>query len=106
MARSLTQFFLNPVVNIYYLIIKDDFHQNYFYFTICEIINLTIDFFFYLYNEYIVLYYCGLEHDTEDEIILRSLDGEIHNLRFETEDDFLEDNNSNVTDLGLNEIYK
>ena len=76
MARTLAEYFLNPVLNIYYLLIEKDFHNNYLYFSICEIICIIIDFSFYIFNEYIILSCCGLEFDTGDEIHRRANDDE------------------------------
>lgn len=73
MKRSLTEYFLNPVLNIYYLLVEDDFHKNYLLFTICEVLCLITDFTFYLYNEFLVLFCCNLAHDTGDEIYIRSI---------------------------------
>ena len=73
MARSSIDFFMGPIFNIYYFIWKDDFHKNYFYFFISEIINIITVFFSCVYNEYIILFFCGIEHDTKDEIVERAL---------------------------------
>ena len=35
-----------------------------------------MDFSFYVYNEYIILYCCGLEHDTRKAIFKRSIEGD------------------------------
>ena len=77
MARSLTEYFLNPFINIYYLLQKNDFHQNYFYFIVCEIICILMDLSFYVYNEYLILFCFSLEHDTGDEIHQRALSFEM-----------------------------
>ena len=76
MARTLIDYFFNPFFNIYYFIVKDDFCNNFLYFLISEIICIIIDFFGCVYNEYIILFCCGLEHDTSDAIIERSLEKE------------------------------
>ena len=80
MARSLTEYFLNPLTNIYYFLNEDDFHGNYFYFFINEFINIIMDFSFYIFNEYIILHCCGLEYDTEDEIIERAKEIEMYHI--------------------------
>ena len=76
MARTLIDYFFNPFFNIYYFIVKDDFCNNFLYFLISEIFCIIIDFFGCVYNEYIILFCCGLEHDTSDAIIERSLEKE------------------------------
>ena len=80
MARSLTEYFLNPLTNIYYFLNEDDFHGNYLYFFINEFINIIMDFSFYIFNEYIILHCCGLEYDTEDEIIERAKEIEMYHI--------------------------
>ena len=72
MARSLIDYLMNPFLNIYYFISDNDFGGNYIYFFISELICLIMDFFGCIYNEYIILYFCGLEHDTKDQISYRA----------------------------------
>ena len=74
MARSLIDYLLNPILNIIYFFIKGDFYQNYLYFIIIEIICLVISIFGCVFNEYIILYCCGLEHETKDVIADRAND--------------------------------
>ena len=105
MARSFAKYFLNPLFNIYFYLEEDDFHNNILYFIICEIINIIIDFFYYVYNEYIILYCCGLEHDTYDEIFERAKYGAIGYLSFESIDAVEIDLGSSNGDKELNEIY-
>ena len=100
-ARSLAEYFLNPLFNIYYFMDENDFHKNVTYFIICEILNITIEFIFYVHNEYIILYCCGLEYDTQDEIFNRSKLGEMQNLNPENVDEL--DVDSSVT-FGMNEL--
>ena len=85
-ARSFMDFLLNPFFNIYYFTIEDDFNKNYFYFFANEIICFIIDFFACVYNEYLILFCCGLEFDTKDEIAKRSKN--IGTLGFLLEDDY------------------
>ena len=80
MARSLTEYFLNPFTNIYYFVKENDFHQNYLYFFACEIICAVADFSFYVFNDYLILFCCGLEHDTIDFITQRAIEAETHTL--------------------------
>ena len=65
MARSLIDYLMNPFFNIYYFFTENDFNGDYIYFIISEIICLVVDFFGCIYNEYIILYCCGLEHETK-----------------------------------------
>ena len=105
MIRSLAEYFLNPFFNIYFYIEEGDFYQNFFYFIVCEIINIIIDFSFYIFNEYLTLYCCGLEYDTENEIHLRAINGEIGAFINSPDDfDIESDIGSNNGDKELNEI--
>ena len=72
MARSLIDYLMNPFLNIYYFITDNDFGGSYIYFFISEIICLIMDFFGCIYNEYIILYVCDLDHDTKDQISYRA----------------------------------
>ena len=58
MARSLIDYFMNPFLNIY--------------FVVSEILCCVMSFFGCVFNEYIVLYCCGLERETKDEIADRA----------------------------------
>ena len=73
MARSLIDYLMGPFFNIYFFIWENDFQNNYVYFFTSEIANVITVFFSCVYNEYIILFCCGIAHDTKDEIIIRSL---------------------------------
>ena len=76
MAKTLSDYFLNPVYLIYYygacndFTIKDKFDA--LYFSINFIISVLISFFGCVYNEFIILFCCGLGHDTHYLITKRS----------------------------------
>ena len=78
MARSLAGYFFNPFLSIYYFIRNTE--KNYFYFFINELIGILADIFVCVYNEYIILFCCGFEHDTKDSISQRSEKTEIYHL--------------------------
>ena len=110
MARSLTEYFLNPLINIYYFLKEDDFHANYLYFFICEFINIIMDFSFYIFNEYIILKCCGLEYDTGEEIIQRAKELDMDNIKpiKDNEDDDLDninDDENNESNKDSNSFY-
>ena len=96
MARSLTEYFLNPVVNIYYFLVEKDFNNNYIYFFISEIICIIMDVSFYVFNEYLILSCFGLEHDTREAIHSRSIafekNGSDYNIGCEDEEEEDEEN--------------
>ena len=71
MIKNLTDYILVPIINILSFIFKIDFYNSVAYFVICEIISIIIDFFGFLYNEFIILYCFGLEHDTKFDISSR-----------------------------------
>ena len=73
MARGLIQYLLNPLINIYYFVDKDDFNKDLLYFLISEVICLVISFFGCVYNEYIILFFCGLEKETEEVANVRAI---------------------------------
>ena len=114
MARSLAHFFMNPFMNIYFFVKKNDFNGDIFYFIISEVICLATDFFGCVYNEYIILSCCGLEVDTIDEIIERAnynvniplqnindIDSECKNVIIKRNDNKKENNNIiNDDDIG------
>ena len=72
MARSLSDYFMNQFFNIYYFIFENYFNNNYAYFFISEILCIITNFFCCIYNEYVILFLCGLEYDTKEQIIERS----------------------------------
>ena len=92
MARSLTEYFLNPLTNIYYYINENDFHNNYIYFIISEIVCIIMDFSFYVFNEYVILSCCDLDYDTRDEIHDRGSRPEQYSLEnYEDEEENIHD---------------
>ena len=74
MAKSFVDYFFNPFLNIYYFISGKDFINNFFYFFMSEIVCILADFFCCIYNEFIIVSFCGLEYDTKDEISKRALE--------------------------------
>ena len=87
MARSLMDYFMCPFFLIYYYITDADFGGNLYYFMLSEIISIIIDLFSCVYNEYIILYCCGLEHDTQDKIIERAILNENMSIGLNSFDD-------------------
>ena len=72
MARSLINYLLNPLFYIFYFLMLGDFKQKIHYFIISEIISLILSFFGCVYNEYIIIFCCGLDNETKDSIIKRA----------------------------------
>ena len=76
MTSSLVYYILNPFFMIYYYISGSDFISNgkinFTYFIINFIVSLILSFINCVYNEFIVLFFCGLEADTHQQITQRS----------------------------------
>ena len=76
MASTAIQYILNPIFFIINFAKDSDFitkgEKNYAYFFINLIIGLIISFFGLAFNEFIILYFCGLEKDTHLQIVKRS----------------------------------
>ena len=87
MAKSLTEYFFDPLFRIFYFLIMKDFQNNYFYFCMSELICVLQDFFCCVYNEYLILTCCGLEYDTKYAISERALVSDIYNINIEEDDE-------------------
>ena len=77
MTESLSNYILNPIIMIYRYILGDDFmvegKKNLPYFIINLILSIIISFTGLVFNEFIILFCCGLEHNTYKQIIQRAL---------------------------------
>ena len=77
MARTLTDYFLNPIYMASEFAFKNDFlrkgERNIAYFVINLILSILISFIGCVYNEFIVLFFCGLEHNTHMKVRERSI---------------------------------
>ena len=95
MTRALAEIFLDPIIIMYTLYRDSEIYDfNYCVFYIINIFCLIImTFCSCVYNDFIVLYCCGLEHDTYGEIIKRSLTIEIGN-NLDESFDMISDNES------------
>ena len=77
MVTTLLDYVLNPIYLIYYYGAQGDFKKedgklDVAYFTINIIISLIISFFGCVYNEFIILFFCGLERNTHDQVSKRA----------------------------------
>ena len=73
MAKSLTDYLLTPFFNLLFFFLiygTNDIG----YMILSEIVSLVISFFGLVYNEFIIIYGCGLEYDTKEEISKRAGD--------------------------------
>ena len=77
MAATLSQYFLNPLYIIINFILGSDFNsngkRNYIYFIINFLLSFIISFSGCVYNEFLILFFYGLQHETHDQISLRAL---------------------------------
>ena len=76
MIRNLTDNVLTPFYLIFYFCIGSDFQyegdKNYLYFSINLILSIIISICSFIYCEFIVLFCCGLEKNTHDQISKRA----------------------------------
>ena len=91
-VETLTDFVLTPFYLIYSFCVKEDFLIdgviNYFYFIINLVASVVTTFFGCVYNEFIILFFCGLEYDTYEAVSRRSKDLErTSNIELKTEEE-------------------
>ena len=102
MAKSLTDYFLNPIYLSYNFGLKADFmtkgSRNIPYFIVNLILSFIISFFGCVYNEFIVLFFCGLERNTHDQISKRA-DEHVLSELLSMDESSNEDTNSEANSL-------
>ena len=90
MTRALAESILDPLFTIYYFFfeIRDEKFTSKFwiYFVINFICSIIMALCSSIYNEFIILYYCGLEYETLFEIRKRSINIELNNGGEEVEE--------------------
>ena len=74
MTRALCEFILDPILVMYYSLGKEYIiDYNYLiYFGVILLCSIIMPFFSCIYNEFIILYCCGLEYNTHREIAKRA----------------------------------
>ena len=75
MASSLSEFCLNPIYIILTLVLAEDFNSKrnrYLYFSINLILTIIMTLCGLVYNEFIILFFWGLEYETHREIVYRA----------------------------------
>ena len=76
MTKTLSDYILNPIYLWYYYGARDDFkingNFNIWFFSINFVISIIISIFGCVYNEFIILFFCKMEHDTHYQISRRS----------------------------------
>ena len=76
-TKSLADYLMNPFFIIYYFLFEKDFYgndgSNIYFFLINLFLAIIIDFCGLVYNEFIILFFWGLEYDTHKEVSIRAL---------------------------------
>ena len=77
MTTTYMSYILNPFYMIFYFSATTDFmsngKRNYIYFFINLLISFIVSFCGCVYNEFLILFFCGLEKETHAQIVERSL---------------------------------
>ena len=113
MARALFELLLDPFIIIYNFWeknkdIKDEIKNSIIYYIITVTSLLLMSFFSLVYNDFLVLYCCGLEKETYLEIKKRASS---HNINFGLDDDEEDerimdnDNTENASELSSKKIH-
>jgi hypothetical protein len=78
MARSLIDYFMAPGLNAFSFTDNKTLynHNSIVYIVLSELLAVIIDFFGLVYNEFIILYFFDLEHETQKEISRRGSDAD------------------------------
>ena len=99
-ARTLTDYLFNPIYLIYSYYVENDFiykgEHNISFLLLNELMSIIFIFLGFVYNEYIILICCGLEHDTRYGIYKRSTLLDVSNDRnsLDEEEDLNDDENN------------
>ena len=70
-TKILADNFIDPLLIVYYFLFKNDLH-NFFFFIFNLILSIIMNFFGLVFNDFIILYCCNLEHETYYEISKRA----------------------------------
>ena len=93
MTTTFMDYILNPFYLIYFFASNQDFktdgEQNYVYFIINLILSCILTFCGCVYNEFVILFFCGLDRDTHSEVTKRSeVENELIEIRSLDEEDY------------------
>ena len=104
MARGLTEYFINPIYLIIGFINNDDFivrgEKNVLYFVVNLILSIIISFCGCVFNEFIILYFCNLEHETHHQISKRAINDELCKIEYGL-DDISSENDEDKKELSM-----
>ena len=92
MARTLTDYFLNPIYISVDFALEKDFlirgQRNVAYFVVNLILSFFVSFIGCVYDEFIVLFFCGLDHDTHTQVTKRAIfQNELSDIYTDKDDD-------------------
>ena len=93
MMKSLIDYLLVPIINIFLYFFKNDFYNSLVYFLISEIFSLIVGFFGCVFNEFIILFCFGLQHDTKFDISKRAISANNIPTEYILDEDNSENNN-------------
>ena len=109
MSRALFESTLDPFLFLYYFLMFDEKDNvlNWAYFSVVIFCLIVIAFFSLVYNDFIILYCCGLEHNTYKGIINRLYTQQINkvtNIIVDNENSsvFYEESEDNDTNIDIN----
>ena len=104
-TSTFVEYILNPFYIIYYFISGNDFifdgKSNFSYFIPNLILSLIISFSGCVYNDFLILFCCGLERDTYKQVTLRSFNETELDILYNDENSEGKDNESEKEDGGL-----
>ena len=92
MTRALCESIFDPFLVVYYIFQNDD-EKDFFFWLYCGVIlfaSVIMPINSCIYNEFIVLYCCGLEHETHLEITKRSKTQSLNDNKFSDEEECIE----------------
>ena len=98
MNKNLADIIINPIYIVYYFIEGNDFskngERNYLYFFTNLILLIIFNIFGLIFNEFLILFCCGLDHDTYKSITERAISLEEMNILNE-DDEEIENEDTN-----------
>ena len=105
MVLTLSDYFLNPLYLIYNYIFGDFKSKDPLYFAINLILSTLTAISTFIYNEFVVLFCCGLEHNTHYQISQRSKTEEIEMDIYEIKKDLEKDEEEDVDENDCKKTY-
>ena len=96
MTSAFMNYILNPFYIIFYFVSGNDFlsngKSNYAYFIVNLIVSLVITFCSFVYNDFLILFCCGFERDTYNQVSFRSISEVELDILYNEEEEEQEEN--------------